>query len=97
MKYCKAHLDIWKMRYINIYFIIIIYYYITIYFKGIVKCLRQKTWMDERPYEVKGTNDASVDAPKRARINAVKQVCQLKGKPVVSCAVGLDPPVAANN
>ena len=24
MKYCKAHLDSWKMRYINIYFIIII-------------------------------------------------------------------------
>ena len=24
MKYCKAHLDTWKMRYINIYFIIII-------------------------------------------------------------------------
>ena len=50
--------------------------------------------MDERPYEVKGTNDASVDAPKRARINAVKQVSQFKGKPVVSCTVGLDPPVA---
>jgi len=43
----------------------------------IVKCLRQKTWMDERPYEVKGTNDASVDAPKRARINAVKQLPSL--------------------
>ena len=24
MKYCKAHLDTWKMRYINIYFIIFI-------------------------------------------------------------------------
>ena len=46
------------------------------YFTGILKCLGQKTWMDERPYEVKGTNDASVDAPKRARINAVKQVSQ---------------------
>lgn len=68
-----------------------------IYFKGIVKCLRQKTWMDERLHEVKGTNDASVDAPKRARINAVKQVSQLKGKPVVSCTAGLDLPVAANN
>ena len=54
--------------------------YLIMYFIGIVKCLRQKTWMDERPYEVKGTNDASVDAPKRARINAVKQVSQLKRK-----------------
>ena len=50
------------------------------HFVGIVKCQRQKTWMDERPYEVKGTNDASVDAPKRGRINAVKQVSQLKRK-----------------
>ena len=41
---------------------------------GVVKCLRRKTWVDESPYEVKGTNDAAVDAPKKARINAVKQV-----------------------
>ena len=26
MKYCKAHLDIWKMRYINIYFILFYYF-----------------------------------------------------------------------
>ena len=31
MKYCKAHLDIWKMHYINIYFIIIIIIIIIIY------------------------------------------------------------------
>ena len=33
MKYCKAHLDTWKMRYINIYFIIIIKSRITILFE----------------------------------------------------------------
>ncbi|XP_068670016.1 BRCA1-associated RING domain protein 1-like isoform X2 [Montipora foliosa] len=39
----------------------------------VVNCLRRKTWVDESPYEVKGTDDAAVDAPKKARINAVKQ------------------------
>ncbi|XP_068715866.1 BRCA1-associated RING domain protein 1-like [Montipora foliosa] len=43
----------------------------------VVKCLRRKTWVDESPYEVKGTNDAAVDAPKKARINAVKQLPSL--------------------
>ena len=32
MKYCKAHLDSWKMRYINIYFIIIIIIFIFTFF-----------------------------------------------------------------
>ena len=39
-----------------------------------MKCLRRKAWLDESPYEVQGTNDAVVDAPKKARINALKQV-----------------------
>ena len=41
---------------------------------GIEKCLRGKAWIDETAYEIKGTNDAAVEAPKRARINSVKQV-----------------------
>ena len=47
---------------------------------GILKCLRHKTWVDEAPHEVKGTNDAVVDTPRRARINSLKQVCQFDHK-----------------
>jgi len=41
---------------------------------GIEKCLRRKAWIDETAYEIIGTSDAAVKAPKRARINSVKQV-----------------------
>ena len=41
---------------------------------GIEKCLRRKAWIDETAYEIIGTNDAAAEAPKRARINSVKQV-----------------------
>ncbi|RMX38967.1 hypothetical protein pdam_00008176 [Pocillopora damicornis] len=45
------------------------------YFRvGILKSLQRKTWVDETPFEVKGTNDAMMDAPKRARINSLKQL-----------------------
>ncbi|KAM7448499.1 BRCA1-associated RING domain protein 1 [Porites harrisoni] len=40
----------------------------------IEKCLRRKSWIDETAYEITGTNDAAVEAPKRARINSVKQL-----------------------
>jgi len=43
-------------------------------YEWIIKCLRHKTWADEAPHEVKGTNDAAVDTPRRARINSLKQV-----------------------
>ena len=45
---------------------------------GIEKCLRRKAWIDETAYEITGTNDAAVEAPKRARINSVKQVSLLQ-------------------
>ena len=45
---------------------------------GVVDCLQRKTWVDESRYEVKGTDDAAVNAPKKARINAVKQVSKFK-------------------
>ena len=45
---------------------------------GIEKCLRRKSWIDETAYEITGTNDAAVEAPKRARINSVKQVSLLQ-------------------
>ena len=41
---------------------------------GISKCLRNKRWVDETPFEAIGTNEAKVEAPRRARQNAVKQV-----------------------
>ena len=50
---------------------------LSIFSTGIVRSLRRKAWLDEDSYEVKGTNDATVDAPKRARVNAVKQVSRL--------------------
>lgn len=45
---------------------------------GIEKCLRRKVWIDETAYEIIGTNDAADEAPKRARINSVKQVSLLQ-------------------
>ena len=45
---------------------------------GIEKCLRRKAWIDETAYEIIGTNDAADEAPKRARINSVKQVSLLQ-------------------
>ena len=45
---------------------------------GIEKCLRRKAWIDETVYEIIGTNDAADEAPKRARINSVKQVSLLQ-------------------
>ena len=45
---------------------------------GIEKCLRRKAWIDETAYEIIGTNDAAAEAPKRARINSVKQVSLLQ-------------------
>lgn len=47
---------------------------------GILKCLQHKTWIDESPHEVKGTNDAVVDTPRRARTNSLKQVSQFNQK-----------------
>ena len=49
-------------------------YLIYMYDAGILKSLRHKTWVDETPHEVKGTNDTTVDTPRRARINSLKQV-----------------------
>ncbi|KAL9968227.1 hypothetical protein ACROYT_G026577 [Oculina patagonica] len=43
-------------------------------YEWILKCLRHKTWVDEAPHEVRGTNDATVDTPRRARINSLKQL-----------------------
>lgn len=54
--------------------------YFVISSAGILKCLRHKTWIDEAPHEVKGTNDAAVDTPRRARINSLKQVSQFDQK-----------------
>lgn len=41
---------------------------------GVSKCLRRKQWADETPFEVVGTSEAGVEAPRRARQNASKQV-----------------------
>ncbi|KAJ7389986.1 BRCA1-associated RING domain protein 1 [Desmophyllum pertusum] len=43
-------------------------------YEWILKSLRHKAWVDEAPHEVKGTNDAAVETPKRARINSIKQL-----------------------
>ena len=50
-------------------------------FIGISKCLRRKQWVDETPFEVVGTNEAKVEAPRRARQNAAKQVSTLPSPP----------------
>lgn len=46
-------------------------------YQWILESLQKKTWVDETPFEVKGTSDAATDAPKRARINSLQQLPSL--------------------
>lgn len=44
---------------------------------GIEECQRQKKWLREADYEVKGTLNAPFEIPRKARINRMKMVSGL--------------------
>ncbi len=42
---------------------------------GVRESLKKSGWADEEDFEVKGSPDADEFLPKKARMNATKQVC----------------------